>query len=143
MKYCTKPVTRYKQTKLWRGPLIAARWLTKKDGFGASGGLEAGAFYSTNDKVEHPDAQIHLIPVAMPLNIDLTFPYGESYNVSIISFCIFVCGMKKEQGCRHRGSRGAMAPTFLLTCEVFTNHGESSYVTKYVASPYIMSCRWP
>ncbi|XP_063967919.1 choline dehydrogenase, mitochondrial-like [Lytechinus pictus] len=64
---CRKPVTLY--TPKWKTPFsmvkIGLEWFMFKTGLGTSFHLEAGAFVRSRPGVDHPDIQMHFLPVVV------------------------------------------------------------------------------
>ncbi|MCI2077175.1 MAG: choline dehydrogenase [Acetobacter peroxydans] len=62
---CTQPITLYSAM----GPLaklgIGLRWLTRKDGLGASNHFESCGFIRSRAGIEYPDIQFHFLPLAV------------------------------------------------------------------------------
>ncbi len=61
---CTRPVTYHRVGHPWNQLLIGARWLTRRDGFGASNVWEAGGLVHGNESVEYPNLQYHFAPIS-------------------------------------------------------------------------------
>ncbi|TNF86640.1 MAG: choline dehydrogenase [Gammaproteobacteria bacterium] len=61
---CTQAITYHRVGRPWNKLLIGARWLTHKDGFGASNIWEAGGLVYGNDHVDYPNLQYHFAPIS-------------------------------------------------------------------------------
>ncbi len=61
---CTQSITYHRVGRPWNRLRIGARWLLKKDGFGASNIWEAGGLVRGNESVEYPNLQYHFAPVS-------------------------------------------------------------------------------
>ena len=61
---CTQSITYHRLGRPWNKLLIGARWLTGKDGFGASNIWEAGGLIRGNDRVDYPNLQYHFAPIS-------------------------------------------------------------------------------
>jgi len=60
-----QPITLYKHYNLVSKALIGAQWLLLKTGLGASNQFESAAFIRSRAGVEHPDIQVHFLPLAV------------------------------------------------------------------------------
>ena len=61
---CTQPITYHRIDRPWNKLRIGARWLTHKDGIGASNIWEAGGLIRGNDNVDYPNLQYHFAPIS-------------------------------------------------------------------------------
>ncbi|MDH3760272.1 MAG: choline dehydrogenase [Gammaproteobacteria bacterium] len=61
---CTQPITYHRVDRPWNKLKIGLRWLTHKDGFGASNIWEAGGLIRGNDEVDYPNLQYHFAPIS-------------------------------------------------------------------------------
>lgn len=61
---CTQPITYHRVDRPWNKLKIGLRWLTSKDGFGASNIWEAGGLIRGNDEVDYPNLQYHFAPIS-------------------------------------------------------------------------------
>ena len=61
---CTQPITYHWVGRPWHKLMIGARWLTKRNGFGASNVWEAGGLIRGNDNVDYPNLQYHFAPIS-------------------------------------------------------------------------------
>lgn len=79
---CKKPVSMQPMLKLWRRPLIGARWLFFRSGPGATNHFEAGGFTRSNSDVKYPNLMFHFLPLA--IRYDGTAPSGgHGYQVHV------------------------------------------------------------
>ena len=79
---CKKPVSMQPMLKLWRRPLIGARWLFFRSGPGATNHFEAGGFARSNSDVKYPNLMFHFLPLA--IRYDGTAPSGgHGYQVHV------------------------------------------------------------
>jgi choline dehydrogenase len=62
---CKKPITLYREMRIWNKARIGAQWLLSKTGKGATNHYEAGAFIRSDAGIEHPDIQFHFAPVCL------------------------------------------------------------------------------
>jgi choline dehydrogenase len=62
---CKKPITLYRETRIWNKARIGAQWLLNQTGKGATNHYEAGAFIRSDSGIEHPDIQFHFAPVCI------------------------------------------------------------------------------
>jgi choline dehydrogenase len=62
---CKKPVSLYSALSPWRAPKIGFDWLFRKKGIGATNHFEAGGFIRSNETVEYPNLQFHVLPLAI------------------------------------------------------------------------------
>ncbi len=61
---CTQSITYHRVDRPWNKLKIGLRWLTSKDGFGASNIWEAGGLIRGNDEVDYPNLQYHFAPIS-------------------------------------------------------------------------------
>jgi choline dehydrogenase len=61
---CTQAITYQNVDRPWNKLRIGLRWLTSKDGFGASNIWEAGGLIRGNDRVAYPNLQYHFAPIS-------------------------------------------------------------------------------
>jgi choline dehydrogenase len=62
---CTQPITLFSQTSRWRRAMIGLRWLTRKDGLGATNHFETCGFIRSRAGEPYPDIQYHFLPMAV------------------------------------------------------------------------------
>jgi len=62
---CRRPITLYRHWNLLSKALIGARWLTFKNGLGATNHFESCAFIRSRAGVKYPDIQYHFLPFAV------------------------------------------------------------------------------
>ncbi|XP_041480403.1 choline dehydrogenase, mitochondrial-like [Lytechinus variegatus] len=85
IKYkCTKPVTLY--TAKWKMPFYMIRvgleWFMLKTGPCTTVHLEAGAFVRSRPGVEHPDIQMHFLPLLSEDNEPM-FEHGHGFQIHV------------------------------------------------------------
>ena len=61
---CTQSITYHRADRPWNKLKIGLRWLTHKDGFGASNIWEAGGLIRGNEEVDYPNLQYHFAPIS-------------------------------------------------------------------------------
>jgi choline dehydrogenase len=79
---CTRPVSVAPAMKMWRRPIVGARWLFLRSGPGATNHFEGGGFARSNDQVAYPNLMFHFLPIA--IRYDGSSPSsGHGYQVHI------------------------------------------------------------
>jgi choline dehydrogenase len=85
---CTQPVTLHPTTRWLPRLLVGARWLLRRDGWGATNHFEAGAFVRSSDAVAWPDVQFHFVPRAIR--------YDASDGVEVEGFQLNIATMRSK-----------------------------------------------
>ncbi|HLI40510.1 MAG TPA: choline dehydrogenase [Streptosporangiaceae bacterium] len=79
---CRQPVSVAPALKWRNRPAVAARWLLRRTGPGATNHFEGGGFVRSNDGVAYPNLMLHFLPIA--IRYDGSAPAGgHGYQVHI------------------------------------------------------------
>lgn len=96
---CRQPVTLVASSRWSRRPLIGARWLLTKGGWGATNHMEAGGFIRSSAQVEWPDIQFHFVPRAV--NYASNDPEGEGFQLNVATMRSKARGWLRLRSDRH------------------------------------------
>ena len=63
--------------------MLGARWLARRDGLGATNHFEAGGFVRSRPGVEHPDVQLHFLPLAVSYDGESVAPSPSGHSLQM------------------------------------------------------------